>query len=1507
MSPPIIGIRAQLAALTYGALLATILAHAWLANTPLPIGGPNVILGAAAVLLALSVALCDLLAGKRFVFVKNFIPLAVVSLLLMVWAAIVHVVNDTGPWLRVGKMGLGIGILCAVYLTVTSAGKAWFMIAAGIFAAFVSALFGLAIIYIGESFWSLWIVLADPSLLQMYPVLGSGRTAGLSSSTANFAYLAVIAIPSALAMFLYNPLRGRGARSAWDGVLLALLAVLVAALVVNMTRSALLGVVCGSFLVVVFPGARRQIVRRLPAIVLPAAAVSALSLIAINIAEPLPLLHLVEPPPAVTVAPPAVTVAPPAVTGCFHSLGRLSRKRSISGAWSGDCPTSLQREGSYTRYYSFVLEEDGPVTIDLDSTEEADAYLYLLDLFAGTKTGGEALVARNDNGARHVGLGQKDARITRTDLPAGTYTIEATTHYPETPGEFTLSVAPTACFHFLGSLSRKRSISGAWNGDCPMSLQREGSYTRYYSFVLEEDGPVTIDLGSTEEADAYLYLFAGTKTGSEALVAFNDNGARHVGPGRKDARIARADLPAGTYTIEATTYHPETPGEFTLSVAPTACFHFLGSLSRKRSISGAWSGDCPTSLQREGSYTRYYGFTLEEDGPVIIDLDSTEEANAYLYLFAVTKTGDEALVAFNDNGARHVGLGRKDARIARADLPAGAYTIEATTYHPETPGEFTLSVAPTACFHFLGSLSHKRSISGAWSGDCPTSLQREGSYTRYYSFILEEDGPVTIELDSTEEADAYLYLFGTTETGGEALVARNDNGARPVGLGRRDARITRADLPAGTYTIEATTDDPETPGEFTLNVAPTACFHFLGGLYRKRSISGAWSGGCPTSSQREGSYTRYYSFVLEEDGPVTIDLGSTEEADAYLYLFGATRTGGEVLVARNDDGARPVGPGRRDARITRTDLPAGTYTIEATTYHPEPLGEFTLSVAPSVAPTACFHFLGRLSRKRSISGAWSGDCPTSLQREGSYTRYYSFILEVDGSVIIELDSTEEANAYLYLFGIMENGDEALVDRNDNGARHVGLGRMDARIARSGLPAGTYTIEATTYHPETPGEFTLSVAPSVAPTVCFHPLGALSRKRSISATWGRVCPRSLQREGSYTRYYGFTLEEDGPVTIDLDSTEEADAYLSLFGATRTGGEVLVARNDDGARHVGLGRRDARITRTDLPAGTYTIEATTYYPETPGEFTLSVAPTVCFHFLGSLSFKRSISAPWSGGCRTPFQREGSYTRYYSFILEEDGPVTIDLGSTEEADAYLSLFAGTKTGGEALVALDDNGARHVGPGWRDARIARADLPAGTYTIEATTYHPETPGKFRLGIPSPRRLVDSSRIFSVGDESARTRLPMAAMAVRYALEHPFGTGEYSPDSSHIAPGTDPEIPRLILSRTPHNQFLEVLVYYGFPGLALLILFYVFALRSLVHSTRLAMRHRNTDALILIAAVAGGVTAYWINSVFQPHGPFVEDWHHFFLIGLLFGIQRICHEKSEPAPATDLSSGAAE
>ena len=145
------------------------------------------------------------------------------------------------------------------------------------------------------------------------------------------------------------------------------------------------------------------------------------------------------------------------------------------------------------------------------------------------------------------------------------------------------------------------------------------------------------------------------------------------------------------------------------------------------------------------------------------------------------------------------------------------------------------------------------------------------------------------------------------------------------------------------------------------------------------------------------------------------------------------------------------------------------------------------------------------------------------------------------------------------------------------------------------------------------------------------------------------------------------------------------------------------------------------------------------------------------------------------------------------------------------------------------------------------------------------------------------NSRVLAISDRSARIRLPMMGTAVRYSLNYPIGTGVYRPDRSHIPKDAPTDLVDRLLGQVPHNQFLHVLVLYGFPGLLLLVLFYTLVFRSLLDSARSALRSRDEGFLYLTAAIGGATVAYVITSMFQPPGPFIGDWFHFYLIGLVF------------------------
>jgi len=119
--------------------------------------------------------------------------------------------------------------------------------------------------------------------------------------------------------------------------------------------------------------------------------------------------------------------------------------------------------------------------------------------------------------------------------------------------------------------------------------------------------------------------------------------------------------------------------------------------------------------------------------------------------------------------------------------------------------------------------------------------------------------------------------------------------------------------------------------------------------------------------------------------------------------------------------------------------------------------------------------------------------------------------------------------------------------------------------------------------------------------CVQPL---PDDRTANGHWASDCP-STSRSGSYASYYTFTLGESAEVTITLESDE--DTYLFLLeGAGKDGAQV--ADNDDHASEndctAALGNSTDSCITESLDAGDYTIEATIYDTGVTGDFTLTV---------------------------------------------------------------------------------------------------------------------------------------------------------------------------------------------------------------------------------------------------------------------------------------------------------------
>jgi hypothetical protein len=223
----------------------------------------------------------------------------------------------------------------------------------------------------------------------------------------------------------------------------------------------------------------------------------------------------------------------------------------------------------------------------------------------------------------------------------------------------------------------------------------------------------------------------------------------------------------------------------------------------------------------------------------------------------------------------------------------------------------------------------------------------------------------------------------------------------------------------------------------------------------------------------------------------------------------------------------------------------------------------------------------------------------SLNRPGSYARYFEFTLGVPTDVVIEHEgggAGEITNPYLYLMNSSWN----VITSNDD------CGTLDSAIACSlGLPtrmslgAGTYYIEATTFGTET-GDFRLSLYQWTPPPTI--PITVAAADPTFGVVDGTEL--SIHRSGRYATYYEFTL--GGPQTVNIDlvgsiaaPTPIPDTYLFLLDS----GYNTITFNDDCILRPLPGVWDSCLTSA-LGAGTYIVEVTTYSSSVTGDFELSL---------------------------------------------------------------------------------------------------------------------------------------------------------------------------------------------------------------------------------------------------------------------------------------------------------------
>ena len=1090
-------------------------------------------------------------------------------------------------------------------------------------------------------------------------------------------------------------------------------------------------------------------------------------------------------------------------SACVSDIGTLSATTSsvsVSGSITADpgC-TSPQRDplssaSFYARRHTFALSTASVVSVGTSAPGVDVANLSVLLLEGSSSDGNGTVLGIHDAG--HL------SSLAHLSLPAGTYTIEVTTHYAEFTSEYELTVDRwdvDACVRDWGILSAavpSASVQGmvvqdsscvSSRGDVwyPKTYWSGQHFARRHTFTL--DASATVSVGAVGRhpypRGFRLVLLEGSDiAGSGKTLARSDGDAEGL-------MTLDRELQAGTYTVEVTTQSARRTGGYSVWVrrwSEDACIRDLGVLDDV--AVAAWSSgrigrDAACLSSRDGStgssvrYARRHTFTLEASSTVLVsasgsDPESPEPRLALLEGASADGSG-RVLYRAGPTGDREPASGGHLA------LAAGIYTAEVTGAGPGRPGGYRLWVrrwAADACVRDLGGLEGTTTwVSGIVAADasCVSSQRDPGGssvfYARRHTFTLNEAAAVSASATSRHPDRRQLHVLlleGSSADGSGRVVYRSVS----PGASAADAP-SHLVLAAGTYTAEVTFAGAEHTGAYGLaverrEVQPCASdLGSLDGTRRLVSASGivAADASC-VSSQREPDdpsvfHARRHTFTLGEASTVSVGVlrGAPGHRELGLLLLNGSSADGTGKVLRRvvSDG------GGGDAWLDRVSLGAGTYTAEVTTAEAGDSSGYLLWVGRWEAD-GCVTDLGVLDSAKPQATQWGlfsygAACVSSGTTRATSARRHTFTVNSDAVVSLSVKPRHISLQSPVLGLIAGSGpDGTAIALPSDAARSRA---PDMHVA---LSPGTYTVEVTDPSSGSSGVYQLAARRSAAEP-CTRDHGTLDAAADSSRVGGIVAMDAScvgpQRESRYdfTRYahrHTFTLTERSAVSMSWAGSVRTVDGLT-FRSAQLGGVLL--RNEGASESdtvVDSVQSDwsASISRA-LPAGTYTLELASepWTQSHGGEYSLWLQwwdSDDCVHQIGTLP--RGFNQASFGGivatgtsCATrPVPAQGSEVfdvRRHIFALDEQA--TISPYSYGRFDLVLLEGSWPRGGGPVIAStlIDFSPVLHNLDGLR--------LEPGTYTAEVIAARPEGVGTYALHL----RRVPTQQLVAVTDATAR------------------------------------------------------------------------------------------------------------------------------------------------------------
>ena len=460
-----------------------------------------------------------------------------------------------------------------------------------------------------------------------------------------------------------------------------------------------------------------------------------------------------------------------------------------------------------------------------------------------------------------------------------------------------------------------------------------------------------------------------------------------------------------------------------------------------------------------------------------------------------------------------------------------------------------------------------------------------------------------VTLDSDFSSSVYRYDSSVDSDFTQTTVTAtpNDSAASYIvklgGVADED-RVLNLVPGRNVITVHVTAEDGVTSRVYTVVVSRAKLAGTLStdASLRSLSLSGVDNGTFDSET------TSYAAQVAHEVSQTTVTVVRSDVEASHVIKLNGVEDANGVVALEVGDNVITIEVTAEDGETTQT------YTVtvtraEAPATEPDP--------TPDPAPVdTCMR---SVESDGTIEGSWDDACLSEKQAPGGagdrYARYYTFTLTEAADVTVTLESDEDT--YLYLLDGQGKDGQTLHSNDDIAGGGVNL---NSRLSVT-LQPGDYTIEATTYKPTTGGDFTLTIeglgeaetpAPDPAPDPRPEPevdacVEAVDADGTIEGTWDDACVSdraALSGAGDrYARFYTFTLDEAADVTITLESDQ--DTYLYLLDGHGRNGTVLYEEDD-----IEYPVNTNSMMSESLEAGDYTIEVTTYYAQTEGDFMLTI---------------------------------------------------------------------------------------------------------------------------------------------------------------------------------------------------------------------------------------------------------------------------------------------------------------